>query len=232
MNAILEYFENRKKVIRAAERMEKFFHHAPALRSMGDCYAAAIADEAESAEAPVITDDNQPEKLPQTLQMFLWKPRDKLTKKCLQEGAQLSRKLCSDLGVSFTSDYPELVRRLFEHDPNCLRHIHGAYISDLMAAEYLLYRKPFEDGRLRSCDWLFSVRGFEPRPLFLNALIVSGLNLPVFSGRRIADVRDSVLKEAVKRFPHRARELCGREINRPYLLEQLIIEGFFSKGVG
>jgi hypothetical protein len=229
MNWILEYYENRKKVLKAAQRMERFFTAAPELRSMGDCYAQAIAYEASKAKAPVPTDDNLPEQGPQNLQMFLSLPPSQLTEDWLIAGANLTRNLCKDLGVSFTSDYPDLVHRLFERDPNCLRQIHGAYISDLMAAEYLLYRDPFKDGKLRSCDWLFSVRGFEPKPLFLNALMISGLNLPPFSGRRMVDVRDSVLKDTVKKFPHKASELCGSAINRPYLLEQLIVEGFFPK---
>lgn len=229
MNVILEYFENRKKVLKAAERMERFFAAAPELRSMGDCYAHAIAYESSKVKAPVVSDDNLSENAPQNLQMFLSRPPGQLTEDWLIAGAELTRKLCRELGASFTSDYPELVRRLFERDPNCLRKIHGAYISDLMAAEYLLYHEPFKDGKLRNCDWLFSVRGFEPKPLFLNALILNGLNLPVFSERRMAEVRDSILVETVKKFPYKARLLCEPVINRPHLLEQLIVDGFFPK---
>lgn len=229
MNVIVEYFENRKKVLMAAQRMERFFAAAPELRTMGDCYADAIAYEASKVKAPVVPDDKQAETAPQNLQMFLSRSPGELTEDWLIAGAELTRNLCRELGVSFTSDYPELARQLFERDPNCLRQIHGAYISDLMAAEYLLYREPFKDGKLRNCDWLFSVRGFEPKPLFLNALIVNGLNLPVFSERRMAEVRDNILIETVKKFPHKARLLCERVINRPHLLEQLIVDGFFPK---
>lgn len=229
MNGILEYFENRKKVLKAAQRMERFFAAAPELRSMGDCYADAIAYESSKAEAPTFPDGKQSEKAPKNLHMFLSLSPGQLNEEWLIAGAALTLNLSRELGVSFTSDYPELVRRLFERDPNCLRQIHGAYISDLMAAEYLLYREPFKDGKLRNCDWLFSVRGFEPKPLFLNALIINGFNLPVFSERRMVEVRDSILMETVKKFPHKARELCDRVINRPHLLEQLIVDGFFPK---
>jgi hypothetical protein len=100
-----------------------------------------------------------------------------------------------------------------------------------MAAEYLLYRPIHRDGYRKSGDWLFAVPGFSPRPLYLNAMISCGLSLPVFSGHRADQIRDSVLIESVKKFPHTAIELCSKPLNRPHLLVKMIADGFYPPAI-
>lgn len=225
MNVILEYFENRKKVLKAAERMEKLFEHAPALRSMGDCYAAAIASESKMV---AVQNSERTVTVPQTLDQFLRQtPSENHTQQVLARACELTRPLCIEHGVAFTNDYPELVRRLFAAHPESLRNVHGAYISDLMAAEYLLYRPLVKTGYRQSGDWLLAAPGFSPGALYLNAMISCGLSLPIFSEHRSAQIRDSVLIDSVKKFPHTAFELCSKPLNRPHLLAKMIADGFY-----
>jgi hypothetical protein len=225
VNWIFEYFKNRKKVILAAQRMEKFFATAPELRCLGDCYAAAIASESAMAAVP---DAKRTVKMPQDLDLFIrLTSAENHTAEVLAKACELTRPICVKHKVAYTADYPELVRRIFAKNPELLRNVHGAYISDLMAAEYLLYRPLDHDGRRRSCDWLFAAVGFRPKPLFLNAMIASGLGFSVFSEHRADQIRDAVLIELVKKHPDWASMLCYRPFKRLHLLENMIANGFF-----
>lgn len=226
MNWLLEYFDNRKKVIQDGYRLRSFIDRAPELKSLGSHYAAAI--ESEQSRAPAPEPIFAPE-IPSTLKEFLSTPPENLTLQILERGAHLSLHLAEESGVWFTPDYPELVRRMFAKKPNVLRNIHGSFISDLMAAEYVLYQpEPKGDQSIRH-TWLFSVKHFEPRILFLNSLAVCNLRLPVFSEWRIKEIRDSVLLQTVKKYPEQASMLCKSWIGRQALVEQMIVDGFFPK---
>jgi hypothetical protein len=230
MNWILEYFENKTKVTQAAERMDRFFSAIPELRPMGDCYAAAIASESAMS---VVAGETDPRKIPKNLDTFLgFSSRLDHTSGVLSKAAELMRPLCVEYGVKFTPDYPELVRRLCAVDPACLRLVHGAYISDLMATEYLLHTNRREAGKVSirdSCHWLFSRNGFELKPLLINAWIVMGFDIPIFAEKKIDQLRDGVLIKMVERCPGKAKSLCGLVIDRPAVLEQMVTNGFFPK---
>jgi hypothetical protein len=128
-------------------------------------------------------------------QWFLAQPPSALTKDVLENGCHQTRHLCRLHKVEFTLDYQELVYRLVDKSILSLPELHGAYVTDAMAAKFIL-SQPMDTLKSK-LNWSVMLKKpfFRPGPLFFNALVLRKLNVVSglgVSGREL--IRDDVLK--------------------------------------
>lgn len=227
MNRILELFFQRAKPSDAERRRQNFFDKAPSLQGLHQEFEDAI----ESERDVKVSDYTDYTYLPDSLAQFnLISPAD-LTPDVLKCGARLTRDVAKRMGVRYTSNYADLVKRLHAANPNAIEHIHSAFISDLMAAEYVMSKPLTEDGEAKSVGWIFGLKNFTPGPLFLHTLVLLEHSVPPFSGWRLESLKDEVLRAIFQGEPSRSSQLCPPWLARQNLLESMISEGFFPKGV-
>lgn len=227
MNRLLEIFTQRSRPSGVEVRRQNFFAKAPSLVALHQAFDDAI----QSERNVKFSDYTEYTYLPVSLEQFkLISPAD-LTLDVLKCGARLTRDVAKRMGVRYTSNYADLVKRLHAANPNAIEHIHSAFISDLMAAEYVLSKPLTEDGEPKPVGWLFGFKNFTPGPLFMHTLILLEHSVPPFSGWRLESLKDEVLKAIFEARPSRASQLCRPWLARETLLETMISEGFFPRGV-
>lgn len=239
MNRLLEFFERHIAARRAGapqrpmsaleeRRRSRFFKKAPELLSLENEYKLAVDYEKQSRVSPAGSWDYG---IAPTLQQFKNLPAEALTPEALKLGASLTREVAQRIGVRYTSDYPKLVQRMYASDKCSIEHINGHFISDLMAAEYVLSEPLTEDNEPKPVGWLFGLKSFTPGALFMHAVILLEHSVPPFSGWRLESLKDEVMKAIIQAQPSRAPHLCRPWLNRESLLETMISGGFFPPGI-
>lgn len=208
------------------QRRQAFFLTAPELISIRDAYQAAIVWEKAPKTAPVGS-GGDPCVLPSSLDDFLKLKGSDLTEEVLKTGARLSRSWAKQVGARLTDDYAELVRRMHHKDKSSIELIHPSFISDLMAAEYLMDMSRRSLQGSRGKGWLFHQADFVKGPLFMHTAILLNQDVPFASEWRLKTLEDSVLKAIVEARKHRAKQLCPPWLRRQDLLERMITEGFW-----
>ena len=226
MNRILELFTERSRQKGSDLRRQRFFATAPSLKGLGHAY-----DEAVHAERNVkISDYTEYTYIPDSLEQFkLISPAD-LTPDVLKCGARFTRDIARKLGVRYSSNYGELVTRLHAANPSAIEHFHGAFISDLMAAEYVL-TEPLRPRQKVESQWIFDTKHFVPGPLFIHAVLLRDPFASPVGDWRKACVLDEVLESIVLTYPCKASQLCPPWLERHELLERMISEGFNPPGL-
>lgn len=128
-------------------------------------------------------------------QWFLAQPPSAFTQELLENGCHQTRHLCRVHNVEFTLDYQELVYRLVDENILSLEELHGAFVTDAMAAKFIL-SQPVGSTKSK-LNWTTMVKKpfFRPGPLFFNALVLRQLSVVGglgSQGRKL--IRDDVLK--------------------------------------
>lgn len=205
-----------------AERMQVFFERAPVLRPLQGDFIQSI--EAESRMSSV-QGQSTSVSLPGSLKEFLAMPADLLTEDVLSEGARLSWPMCERCFIPQVTDYAEIVSRLYEKNRNYLTLIHGAFISDLMAAEYVLYgpdRDAWDKGIALT---LVKHPQFKMGPLFTHAWVLVGTGIEALGPLFKAQLNESILVAFYKENPAQAGALCPPWMNQTHILEHIVQEG-------
>lgn len=205
-----------------AERLGIFFERAPELKPLiADCMRSV---EAEANMLPR-QGGTQAIDLPRTLDDFRAIPPDALTLDVLECGAELSRRLCYNYGVFSGGQYGEMVSQLYAKDRGSVVSVHGAFISDLMAAEYVLFQ-PDRDAYDKATAYkLLSLPHFQKGPLFYHAWVLVGAGIHAHDWLYKAHLNESVLLDIYRTRPIQAKALCPPWMNQANVLERLITEG-------
>lgn len=204
------------------ERLRIFFERAPELKPLiADCMRSV---EAESNMLPK-QGNTQAMDLPRTLDEFLATPPDALTSEVLECGVELSRRLCHNYGVFYSGNYAEMVSRLYEKDRGSLVRVHGAFISDLMAAEYVLFQPALDTWDKATVLNLLSVPHFQKGPLIHHAWVLVGAGIHARSPLYKAELSESVLMNIYNSRPTKAIALCPPWMNQAHVLERMVTDG-------
>lgn len=226
MSRILELFYRRTELSAAELRRKTFFTSLPNISSVQEAYDRALDAERNVKVADYTSYTYEPD----SLDHFRKIDPVNLTPDVLEAGAIYTQKIAKELGVRHTRNYIELVRRLHASNPQAVEHIHGALISDLMAAEYVLSVQ-LEDGRRAKIEKLLGAKHFAPGPLFALAVLLRAPEASPDGEWRKTCLSDEVLKALVLSRPARARLLCPPSMERQHILEQLITDGFNPPGI-
>ncbi|MBI6882411.1 hypothetical protein [Pseudomonas putida] len=211
------------------QRRQAFFLAAPELTSLEGAYRVAVAW--EKALKTVGVDSKPVTELPSTIDGFLRLRASDLTPEILKDGARFTKSWAKQIGARFTYDYAELVKRIHAKDKSSIEHIHPAFISDLMAAEYLLAMSKSSVQGSRQKGWLFQEADFVKGDLFMHTTILLDQDVPLASEWRLKSLKDSVLQAIVEARKGRAKQLCPPWLRRQDLLERMITDGFWPSGV-
>lgn len=199
---------------------------APYLAGQDQAYENSLKAEMNVKVANYTHECYDPDSL---LQFRMMQPED-LTPDVLKAGAIFSKSIARRLGVSYTSDYAQLVKRLHASSPQAIEHIHGSFISDLMATEYVLSLPHATDLKGKIKD-IFDTKHFVPGPLFAyTALLLAPQAIPQ-GALRDTCLDDAVLRSIVLKRPEVGRFLCPPVLQHHQLLEQMIAEGFNPPGL-
>lgn len=226
MSRILELFAKRPQPSEDELRRQSFFAKAPSLKGLAKAY-----DDALEAERDVkVSDYTEYTYIPDSLDQFkLISPVD-LTPEVLRCGARHTRHIAKLFGVRYSGNYAELVKRLHAATPLAIEHIHGAFISDLMAAEYVL-NEPINPTQKIKSQWIFDTKHFSPGPLFIHSVLLRDPFSAPGGDWRKTGVIDQILKDIILASPGQASHLCPPWLERQELLEQMICEGFNPPGM-
>lgn len=213
-----------------SDRREAFLQAAPELSTLSDEYEASVRFENASKLSPGTLSSNE-KSPPLTLEDFMRIPPENLTAEILKHGADLTRDHSSLAGVKFTRDYRSLVKRMTQKDAKFISYVHGAFISDLMAAEYLVGQRDEFDPVSRKNAWLMKHPHFTPGPIVIHAMLMRRIRLHDLTDEHWGMLNDDVLRQIYLHRPNRARELAGELIDRPKILEDMIQSGYYPRNL-
>lgn len=223
MSRVLQLFAQRIRPSGVERRRQNFFAKAPSL----DALQQAFDDAIESERNVKVSDYTGYTCFPDSLAEFkLISPAD-LTPEVLKLGARLTRDIAKRIGVRYSSNYADLVMRLHAKNPRAIKHFHGSFISDLMAAELVLSDLRTPDIRKKlDYQWIFDTKHFIPGPLFVHSvLLCAPFSSPNGEWRKTLVV-DKVLESIVISHPGSASQLCPPWLDKQELLERMITDGF------
>jgi hypothetical protein len=215
--------------MQVAERMRNFFDRAPELKTLESDFLLSI--EAESLMRPV-EGQTAPASLPHTLKAFLAMPADQLTEDVLREGARLSWPMCNRSFTPEITDYAEIVSRLYERDRNYLSQIHSAFISDLMAAEFILYGPERDAWGKALAMTVAELPQLKMGPLFAHAWVLVGAGIHAFGPLYRVQLNESILADFYKENVSKAKVLCPPWMNKAHILEKIVQEGLCPSKIG
>lgn len=226
MKRIRELFHMRSRSSAAELRRSAFFTSLPNLAGLHVAYDKAIESE-RNVKVPNRTSGTYD---PDSLEDFRKIDPADLTPSVLEAGAIYTKRIAKEMGARYTRNYAELVRRLHASNPRAVEHIHGAFISDLMAAEYVLGEQ-FGDGRKAQVLKILATKYFVPGPLFALTVLLRAPEASPDGEWWKACLNDEGLKAMVLHRPARARLLCPPSLQRQQLLEEMIVDGFNPPGL-
>jgi hypothetical protein len=160
-------------------------------------------------------------------QWFLAQPPSTFTQDMLEGACHQTRHLCRAHNVEFTLDYQELVYRLIGKSINALEELHGAFITDAMAAKYILSQPMNSSSKKLKWSPMVKKPFFRQGSLFLNSLVLRQLSIVGGLGTSGRDlIRDDILKAVLLKGDSDPSLLTYNYFDRTHVIVDMVRNGW------